>query len=483
MSVVPAKIEHMNEGSVHDSRDSGCDSTGHAWLDAVLGRAEQAIDELGVADLASLVRLDRPSVGLHAAGLRVERIRRKIQAFDTAYVTALEDGDEAGRNGCASTATFLSVQLRLSAGEARARVKAAAACAVRTEFAAGALPPKRAELAAARAAGRISAEHTAVIVDALTKLPDRAAPEDVEAAEDRLVTEAARFDPSAVARLGRRILDHIDPDGTLRDHEWQQRVRSAAVSRNREGSGTMRAHLTPEALETWQTVLDPLAKPHPTGPDGPDRRTPAQRVHDGLHDAGTRLLDGGDLPACGGTPATVVIHMTQEQYDARTSAPSLVETGHGNLLPSGAAFRLADQASVCPVITDAKGVPLQLGRASRIATPGQTIALAARDRGCTFPACDRPAAWTQRHHVRAWQDGGLTDLDNLALLCGYHHRSFEGQGWQCTMIDGRPWWVPPAWIDPQRRPIRNSHHDIGANPSRSLGPHGRGRTRLEGAVR
>jgi Domain of unknown function (DUF222)/HNH endonuclease len=459
MSVVSAKIEHMNEGSVHQTGDSGCASTGDAWLDGVLDRAELAIDELAAADLSSLVRLDRPSAGLHAAGLRVERIRRKVQAFDTAYVTALQDGNEAGRNGCASAAAFLAVQLRLSPGEARARVKAAASCAVRTEFTAGTLPPKCAVLAAARAEGQLSAEHTAVIVDALAKLPDRAAPETVEAAEDRLVTEAGRLDPTAVARLGRRILDHIDPDGTLRDHDWQQRVRSAALIRNRDGSGTMRAHLTPEAMETWQTVLDPLAKPHPTGPDGPDRRTPAQRVHDALHDAGTRLLNGEDLPACGGTPATVVVHMTQEQYDARTGAPGLVETGHGNLLPLAAAFRLADQASVCSVITGAKGVPLQLGRASRIATPGQTIALAARDRGCTFPACDRPAAWTQRHHVKPWQDGGLTDLDNLALVCGYHHRSFEGQGWQCTMIDGRPWWIPPAWIDPRRRPIRNTHHD------------------------
>ena len=456
------KIEHMNEGSVHDAGDGG-ESTGDAWLDALLDRAEQAFDELIAADLSSLVRLDRPSVGLLAAGRRVERIRRKIQAFDTAYVTALDDGDEASRNGCASTATFLSVQLRLSAVEARARVKAAAVCAGRSEFTAGTLPPKWAELAAARAAGRVSAEHTAVIVDALAKLPDRVKPEDVAAAEDRLVTEAGRFDPATVARLGRRILDHLDPDGILRDHDWQERVRSAAVIRNRDGSGTIRAQLTPEALETWQTVLDPLAKPHPTGPNGPDRRTPAQRLHDALHDAGTRLLNSGELPACGGTPATVVIHLTQSQYDAGTARAGLVETEHGNLLPLGAAFQLADQASICTLITDAKGVPLRLGRVARIATPGQTIALAARDRGCTFPACDRPAAWTQRHHVRAWQDGGRTDLDNLALVCGYHHRSFEGQGWQCTMIDGRPWWIPPAWIDPRRRPIRNTHHDMGAS--------------------
>jgi hypothetical protein len=26
------------------------------------------------------------------------------------------------------------------------------------------------------------------------------------------------------------------------------------------------------------------------------------------------------------------------------------------------------------------------------------------------------------HHLRHWQDGGATELDNLVLLCPYHHR-------------------------------------------------------------
>jgi hypothetical protein len=26
------------------------------------------------------------------------------------------------------------------------------------------------------------------------------------------------------------------------------------------------------------------------------------------------------------------------------------------------------------------------------------------------------------HHVISWEDGGPTNLANLTLLCGYHHR-------------------------------------------------------------
>ena len=64
------------------------------------------------------------------------------------------------------------------------------------------------------------------------------------------------------------------------------------------------------------------------------------------------------------------------------------------------------------------------------------------------------------HHVVEWIYGGMTDLDNLCLLCGYHHREFERRGWKVTMRDGRPWWIPPAYVDPERVPIRNTMYAI-----------------------
>jgi hypothetical protein len=64
-----------------------------------------------------------------------------------------------------------------------------------------------------------------------------------------------------------------------------------------------------------------------------------------------------------------------------------------------------------------------------------------------------------------WRPGGRTDLGNLALLCGYHHRTFEQRGWECVMVDGRPWWRPPTWVDPQRRLLRNTYFDpLGTSP-------------------
>jgi hypothetical protein len=57
--------------------------------------------------------------------------------------------------------------------------------------------------------------------------------------------------------------------------------------------------------------------------------------------------------------------------------------------------------------------------------------------------------------VVAWQDGGPTNLDNLTLLCEHHHRVVHHTGWEIRMVNGIPWFIPPALIDPQRKPLRN----------------------------
>ncbi|PRZ42884.1 HNH endonuclease, partial [Antricoccus suffuscus] len=110
------------------------------------------------------------------------------------------------------------------------------------------------------------------------------------------------------------------------------------------------------------------------------------------------------------------------------------------------------------------GVVLYLGRAQRLATASQYIALVARDGGCTFPGCHTPPEWCQIHHVTAWRDGGPTDIDDLTLACGYHHREYEDRGWESVMISGLPHWRPPAWIDQTRTPVL--HHRITLNNRR-----------------
>jgi hypothetical protein len=54
-------------------------------------------------------------------------------------------------------------------------------------------------------------------------------------------------------------------------------------------------------------------------------------------------------------------------------------------------------------------------------------ALWARDRGCSFPGCDRKH-YVDAHHLEHWADGGATSLENLTLLCSHHHRLLHEGG-------------------------------------------------------
>ncbi|WP_442970906.1 HNH endonuclease signature motif containing protein, partial [Rhodococcus sp. Leaf278] len=89
---------------------------------------------------------------------------------------------------------------------------------------------------------------------------------------------------------------------------------------------------------------------------------------------------------------------------------------------------LTCDADLTPVIVDDNGVPLALGRTTRLASDDQRIALTIRDTCCVM--CGRPAQWCQAHHVKFWEDGGHTDLNNLALVCGECHRLVHHGDWQ-----------------------------------------------------
>ncbi|MCL2781719.1 MAG: HNH endonuclease [Actinomycetia bacterium] len=133
-------------------------------------------------------------------------------------------------------------------------------------------------------------------------------------------------------------------------------------------------------------------------------------------------------------------------------------TSHGHLLPIADVLALAAEAEIIPIVLNDAGGIVSYGRSQRLATPAMRRALAARDSGCSFPGCDIPPEWCQVHHVTRWEHGGHTALSDLAFLCGHHHRQHERQGWTCQMINGVPHWIPPAWIDPKRKPRRNHAH-------------------------
>jgi hypothetical protein len=54
---------------------------------------------------------------------------------------------------------------------------------------------------------------------------------------------------------------------------------------------------------------------------------------------------------------------------------------------------------------------------------------------------------------------GATCLDNGVLLCGHHHWVVHHDGWQVQLGHARrPEFIPPPYVDPGRRPRRNTYH-------------------------
>lgn len=50
-----------------------------------------------------------------------------------------------------------------------------------------------------------------------------------------------------------------------------------------------------------------------------------------------------------------------------------------------------------------------------------------------------------------------TDVDNLTLVCRYHHHHFEHRGWTCRLNPDRlPEWIPPRHVDRTQTPQVNT---------------------------
>ena len=91
---------------------------------------------------------------------------------------------------------------------------------------------------------------------------------------------------------------------------------------------------------------------------------------------------------------------------------------------------IACDAGIVPAIFAADGQPLYMGRKQRAVTSAQKLALTARDRQCI--GCGMRASACDAHHIIWWDEGGLTDITNLVLLCPKCHKKVHKQGYQVT---------------------------------------------------
>jgi len=154
----------------------------------------------------------------------------------------------------------------------------------------------------------------------------------------------------------------------------------------------------------------------------PDRDAPATADADS-DVVGDDAERAGDVETQRGTTRDVRVSddTSGRGVAARTAAPSPTEPG---------------PAVLTQLLMNTAVAVLYVGRTSRVVTPRQRRALEVRDQHCVFPGCRAHPRRCQAHHVREWEHDGLTDIDNLALLCVRHHISVHEGGWTISRTPG-----------------------------------------------
>jgi hypothetical protein len=322
-------------------------------------------------------------------------------------------------------------------------------------------------LAAAASRGDVSDEHLARVV----RLAGEVGVVAVREFDPILADLAEAATPAELGVACERIKAHVDPDGPEPDPGADFARRGLTLSR-RDGIIALKGQLDLEAGAALMTALDAVMRP----PTSDDLRTPAQRRADALADLVRGVLAGGALPTVGGTRPQLGIlipaHTLPHQNDADPPAlPTIVDplAAAGvppraepasmdwvGEIPTELARRIACDSDVWRVVLDpASGLPLDVGRAYRVAPHWIRKALHARDRGCRWPGCDAPAQWVDVHHLDHWIDGGRTDIARLLSLCRYHHGCVHEGGWtihleqttgqvSVTRPDGHPYELAPS---------------------------------------
>ncbi|MCA1004601.1 HNH endonuclease [Rhodococcus hoagii] len=332
----------------------------------------------------------------------------------------------------------------------------------------GRMLSRQPEIADAYNAGNISAEHAALI-GKFCETPPRGMPNEALDACRKVLLDSATGPTATTTTVQTCIsrLERIFESDELPPSEDTERNEFHA-SKTLNGRVAVKGDLDAVTGEMLLTALSALTKPRNPMDDPTIPRTPARQRADAFAEILRRYLDSGDTPIEGGERPHLSLHVNAQdlarsqsdhEWAGADGDPDLfgdkdvARMPHMGPLSIATARRLACDCHLTPIVMD-DGVPINLGRTSRTVSKKQRRALIARDHGCAFPGCGAPPAHCEGHHVIHWADGGPTDLDNLVLLCRYHHTLLHHSHWEVKIGgDGHPWFTPPSTVDPYKKPI------------------------------
>ncbi len=291
------------------------------------------------------------------------------------------------------------------------------------------------------AAGELSLDQ----VDAISKLatPDT---------EEAVIAECLGLSNAALDRAARRANPPSTQDAV---DGWRERWLS--IQYTLDG---IRAQMTSELpgaeMALVESEIRARADRIPVNPETGIFDPYPQRMADGLVELATTT---GDENPSG--PTQIVVHADLEALTEDPTTTGVAEIQGGPVIANETARRLSCDPIVECAVYDHEKV-LGIGRRSRLIPGWLRRQLWHRDGGCVWPGCPE-THFVHAHHKQHWADCGPTDLCNLILLCGYHHRFLHEHGWKVEDDpEGRPIFrrqdgriYPPArpTLDPRLREL------------------------------
>ena len=369
-----------------------------AWL------ARQRDETLGPIAIELREFVDR------SEGISAEAVRR------------FEKSGAWAQDGALSMVGWLKSNGKLSGGAAMERVSMARQL------------EKLPETAQAFQRGDLGYQHVAI----LTRTAEKVGVGALKKEEASLLQAAQTMDPGKFAGVAKAFEFRVDQAAALTEANRAWSRRYLHLSEPKDGLVHLEGLLDAEGGAVVKTALDALMPV----PKHDDDRTAAQRRADALVDLARRPLAGSKLGSTRGQRPHLVITASVEILAGVPGALAAELQGVGPIA-NETAQRHACDATVSWLMGKAEKDE-ETSREHRQIPPSIRRALVARDRDCVFNGCHRPANWCDGHHVVWWTMGGETKLENLALVCGRHHRMLHEEGWTIERTGGR--WVtkPPT---------------------------------------
>ncbi len=285
--------------------------------------------------------------------------------------------------------------------------------------------------------GRVGVANAVVFLNEMARLHPHLQPAAVPAVWDAYLTLAMFAGPREIRGLRSRLIDKYGQPTELQQLQDRAKGLIRLSQPYDDGAGAFDYHLVVdvEGKNVLEAALGPLSAPRPV--DGPQARVGDLRGSDRRRGDALVELVRRAVAAADGIPTTTkaqlfvtidIDRLTEQVRAGTVLAGPGTGSGAGDVLAASTVRRMACDATILPVVLGAQGQVLDLGFGRRCFTAGQTKALWLRDGGCSMPGCTIPATWCDGHHLVHWADGGPTNLDNAALLCGHHHTLVHARG-------------------------------------------------------